>query len=121
MPLASDERGQPVQVLAGVAGNLAHLGQVYAVGLRDVEDVGIAEAKQDALVLLGDVLLGFLVLLAANANDGGKDADAFLSGLHAAAKVLPCPEPGNAGCGRHLPRNLQHVSESCSCESGSWR
>ena len=62
-----------------------NLRQVYAVGLRDVEDVGIAEAEQDAGVLLGDVLFGFFVLLAANANDGGEDANALGSGIHGAA------------------------------------
>jgi hypothetical protein len=59
-------------------------GKVYAVGLRDIEDVGIAEAEQYArVVLLGDVLLGFLVLLATNADNRGKDANAFGSCIDA--------------------------------------
>ena len=68
--------------------------------------------NKSAGVLLGDVLLGFLVLLALHADNGGKDADAFGSRIHGAAKVLPRPKPGNAGCGGHLPRNLQHVPKA---------
>jgi len=52
-------------------------------GLRHVEHVSIAEAEQHARVLLGDVLFGFLVLLAANADDGSKDANALDSSVHA--------------------------------------
>ena len=98
-----------------------HLRKVNAAGLRDVEDVGIAETEQGAGVLLGDVLLGFLVLLAANAHDGGKDANALGSGIHAAAQVLPRPEPGHAGGGRHLPRDLQHVSKAVVVEAAHGR
>jgi hypothetical protein len=68
-------------------------GKSTPFGLRHVEDIGVAEAKQDAGVLLGDVLLGFLVLLAANADDGGKNANAFLALLHAAAKFFHVQKP----------------------------
>ena len=60
--LPLDERNKTVAVLAHVAVDLAHGGKLCAVGLRHIEDVGIAEANQNAGVLLGDVLLGFLVL-----------------------------------------------------------
>ena len=66
----------------GSPADLVRVGKVYAVRLRHIEDVGVPKAKQYALVLLGDVLLGFLVLLAANADHPGKDADAFGSGVH---------------------------------------
>lgn len=52
---------------------MLRLRQVYAFSLRHVEHVGVTEAKQDALVLLSDVLLRNLVFLAANTNDGSKD------------------------------------------------
>jgi hypothetical protein len=52
-----------------------HGGQVYAIGLRNVEDVSVAELQQNPLILLGDVRLRFGVLLAARANDRGKNAD----------------------------------------------
>lgn len=109
---ARKECGQPLDVLAGVASDLPQGRKFYPIGLRNIEDVGISESQQDALILLGNVLIGFGVLLPAHANDGGKDADAFLSGPHAAAKILPRPKSGNAGSGRHLPRNLQHVAEA---------
>ncbi len=70
--------------------DLAQLGKLCAFGLRHIEDIGGAEPNQNARVLLGDVLLGFLVLLAANADDGSKNADAFLALLHLAAKLVPC-------------------------------
>ena len=63
------------------------------------------------------VLLGFLVLLAANADDGGKNANAFGTGVHAASEVLPRPESSNAGRSRHLPRNLQHVPKAVIVEA----
>ncbi len=72
---AFEERGQAVDVLAGVARDFVHGGQVYAIGLRNVEDVSVAELQQNPLILLGDVRLRFGVLLAARANDRGKNAD----------------------------------------------
>jgi len=50
------ERGQPVDVLAGVAGNCPQGGQVYAVRLRNIEDVGVAKAKQPKQLPTGDQL-----------------------------------------------------------------
>src|SRR6185312_7857808 len=55
-------------VLAGVATHFVHGGQVYAVGLRNIEDVGITESKQYSLILLGNVLTGFGVPLPAHAE-----------------------------------------------------
>jgi hypothetical protein len=104
--LRLEERGQAVDVLAGVSRDLVDFRQVNTVGLRHVEDVGIAESEQGAGVLLGNVLLGFFVFLAANAEDGSEDANALSSGVHAATEVLPRPEPGDAGSRRHLPCNL---------------
>jgi hypothetical protein len=95
--LVSEEGRETVDALAGVAGNFAQLRQVYAVGLRYVEDVGIAETKQGAGVLLGDVLFGFLVLLATDADDRSKNADALRPCIDGTAKVLPRPKPCNAG------------------------
>ena len=53
-------------------------------------------------ILLGDVPLRLLSLLAANADDGSENADTFLPCVHTASEILPRPEPGDAGCGRHL-------------------
>jgi hypothetical protein len=108
---------QPLDVLAGIAGDFLQCRNVYPRGLRNIEDVGISESEQDALVLLGDVLLRFGVLLAANADDRGKDADALLSCLHGTSKVLPCPEPSYARGGWHLSRDLQDIPERIRMEA----
>ena len=74
-----------------------HGGKLRALRLVYIEDVGIAEPDDLARVLFGDVLFGLGIGLAYNADDRGKNADALLTFFHAAAKVLPLPEPGNAG------------------------
>jgi UPF0716 family protein affecting phage T7 exclusion len=71
---AVEECSQTVDVLTGVARDFVHDWQVYPIGLRNIEDVSISESQLNPLVLLGDLLLRFGVLLAANADDGGKDA-----------------------------------------------
>ncbi len=53
-----------------------------------------------------------LSFLRLHANNRGKDADSFGSCIDGAAKVLPRPKPGNAGCRGHLPRNLQHIPKA---------
>ena len=61
--------------------------------------------------------VGFAVLLAANADDGGKNANALAPAVDGASKVLPRPETCNAGGGGHLPRNLQHVAKAVVVEA----
>ena len=47
--LALDEGNETVAVLADVAADISRMvGKLCAVGLRDIEDVGIAEANQNA-------------------------------------------------------------------------
>ena len=97
--LTLDERNETVVVLAYVAVHLAHGGKLDAFGLLHIEYIGIPKANKDAGVLLGDVLLGFCVWLALDADDGSKNADALLALLHAAAKLVPCIHARNArGC-----------------------
>ena len=115
--LGFDERNETVAVLANRAAHLPHGGKLCAFGLRHIEDVGIAESNKNAGVLLGDVLFGFLVLLALDADDGSENANPFLAFLHLAAKLVPCVQSSNAGCGRPLPRNLQNVSKAVVVES----
>jgi len=62
--------------------------------------------------LFCDVLVGFLVLLALDADDGGKNPNPFLAFLHLPAKLVPCVQSSNAGCVRSLPCDLQNVSEA---------
>ena len=67
--------------------------------------------------LLVIVFVGFLVLLALDADDGGKYPDASLPLHHLPAKLVPCVESSNAGCGRPLPRDLHNVPEAVVVES----
>ena len=115
MPL--DERQQTVAVLAHVAANLAHGWKFRAVGLADIEDIGRTKPNQDRAVLFGDVLLGFFLRFARDANDGSEDADAFLAFLHPAAKLVPCPHSGNSGRVRLLPCDFKDVPEAVIVES----
>jgi hypothetical protein len=64
-------------------------GKLLAFGLAHVEDVGRPEANDNALILSADVLLGLLALLAPNADHRGQNADAALSLLDLAAKLVP--------------------------------
>lgn len=45
------KRAQPFQVLSGIARDFAYLGQIYAVGPRNIEDIDVAESKQGTFVL----------------------------------------------------------------------
>src|SRR5260370_38583879 len=87
--LTINEGKQTVVALAHVAIDFADRGKIDAFGLLHVEDMGIAEANKDAGILLRNVLLGFLIGLALDADDGTQDPDAFLALLHAAAKLVP--------------------------------
>jgi hypothetical protein len=105
-----DECEETGAVLSDIVAHLLHGGKC-ALGLRQIKDVGIAKADENARVLLGDVLLGLLVLLALDADDGGEDTDATLPLLDLPAKLVPCIHSGNAGCIRPLPCDLQDVPE----------
>jgi len=63
------------------------------------------------LILGADVLLCLWVFLPANADDRGKDADAALSLLYLAAKLVPRIQSSNAGCVWPLPGDLKDVAE----------
>ena len=101
--LRRDERNQAVTVLAYIPRHLPHLGKLCALGLRSIEDVDVAETNQNTGVLLGDVLLGVLVLLALDADDGGQNPNALLPLLHLPAELVPCVQASNPGGGRSLP------------------
>jgi hypothetical protein len=72
------KRHETVAVLSDLAAHLPHRGKLRALGLQDIEDVGVAEANQDAGVLPGDVLLGLCARLALDADDGSNDVDAVI-------------------------------------------
>jgi hypothetical protein len=86
--LTLDKRNETVVVLAYIAVHFAHHGKLDAFGLLHIEHIGIAKANKDAGVLLGDVLLGVLIFLALDADDGSKDADTAFALLHLAAKLV---------------------------------
>ena len=50
-----------------------------SIGLAHIEDIRRTKADEYGLILLGDVLLGLAVLLLANPDHRGENADAFLS------------------------------------------
>ena len=106
----STRRSRYSPALAGDA--LGEFGKLRAFGLAHIEDIGGAESNQNGLILRADVLLGFLVLLAANADHGSENADAVLALLDLAAKLVPRIEASNAGCVRLLPCNLQNVAKA---------
>src|SRR5271168_4660925 len=83
--LCLDERKQAIAILAHIAVDLAHRRKFRAFGLAYIEDIGRTKPYQDGNILPGDVLLGLFLGFALHANDGGKDADAMLALLHAAA------------------------------------
>src|ERR1035441_7817338 len=64
------------------------------------------------MILCADVLLGLFILLALDANNWSKNADAALSLLDSPFKLVPRIQASNAGCIRLLPRNLQNVAET---------
>ena len=115
--LGVNEGNEAVAVLANGAADLPHSGKLCTLGLLHVKDVGIAKAQQSAGVLLGDVLLGFLVPLALETDDGRENPNPLLAFLHLPSKLVPCVQASNAGCGGSLPRNLQDVAEAVVVES----
>ena len=116
--LGDDEVDQAFAVLAYFALDaLCEVGKLCAFGLAHIEDVDGTESDEYGLILLGDVLLGFAVLLLAGADHRGKDADALLPLHHLAAKLVPRIQPCNAGCVRLLPCDLEDVAEAVVMES----
>ena len=103
---------QAVAILAHIACDLAHLRKLCAFGLRNIEDVSIAEADEHRTVLFGDVLFGFFLWLPAYADDGRQNADTALAFLHLAAKLVPRIQAGHARCVWLLPCDLQNVAEA---------
>src|ERR1700722_2747504 len=101
-----------IAVPSHVPGNLVHGRNLRAFGLQNIEDIGRTEPNQYRRVLLGNVFLGFLILLPANANNRSEDADALLAFLYAAAKSFPLPESGNPRCVRLLPCDFEDVSKA---------
>ena len=102
-----------------------HGGQIHAVGLGNVEDVGIAEiqARTRGSFCLVMSFLGFLVLLAFHAHHRREDADSLgFSGVDVAAKVLPCVQKPATRVAVGLCRgNLQHVAEAVSVKAAHGR
>src|SRR6266851_3306759 len=110
--LTFDERKQTIVVLSHVAIDFAHRGKIDAFGLLHVEDIAIPKANKDAGILLRNVLLGFLIGLALDTDDGSQNADAFLSLLHAAAKLVPRIHARNSGSRRALPGDFEDVAKA---------
>ncbi|MBB5345230.1 hypothetical protein HDF10_003221 [Edaphobacter lichenicola] len=103
---------ETVAVLAHVAVYLVHGGKLRTLSLRDIEDVGITESNQNGFVLVGRVFLGFLLCLAANADDGSKNANTLLSLPHFAAKLVPCVQTRNARCVRPLSCDFEDIAKA---------
>jgi hypothetical protein len=111
--LSDHKINQPLPVLAYAARDLfGQFGKFLAFGLAHVEHIRITEPNQHGLILSEDLLLGFFVLLAANANHGGEDADSALSLLDLAAKLVPGGQSGDAGCVWILQCDLKNVAKA---------
>ena len=116
--LGDGEVDQPFAELANLSpGALGECGKLGPFGLRHVEHVDGAESDQYGLVLLGDVLVGFGVLLLAGSNHRSKDADALLSLHDLAAKLVPRIQPCDAGCVWALPCDFEDVPEAVVMET----
>src|SRR5580698_6398017 len=83
--LLLDKGEKAVAILARIPAHLAQDWKLRAFGLRDIKDVRIAKANENAGVLASNVLFGLLVLLTLDADDGSENADTLLSLLHLAA------------------------------------
>ena len=95
--------------IAGYA--LRQLGKVFAFGLGDIENIGRAEPNQCGLILGADILLGLCIFLPANADDRSKYADAALSLLYLAAKLVPRIQASDAGRVWPLSGDLKDVAK----------
>jgi hypothetical protein len=67
---------------------------------------------ENACVLFGDVLLGFLGLLVLDADDGHEDMHALLALLHAATKLVPCAHASHTRGVRLLPRDFENAAKA---------
>src|ERR1035441_5524879 len=63
------------------------------------------------MILCAYILLGLFILLALDAYNRSKNADAALSLLDSPFKLVPRIQASDAGCIRLLPCNLQYVAE----------
>ena len=112
------EKGnQPITVAAHFAADgVLQLRQVYAFGLRVIEDINGAEAHQHGLRLAVGFHFG-LVFPAPVAGDRSENLDALLAPLHKPAQFFPRAESRYArGC-RALTGDLQNVAERVVVEA----
>src|ERR1700761_6877803 len=110
--LRDDEVDQPFAVLAYFTlYPLLQFGKLGSARLLHIEDMGRSESDQHRLILLGNILLGFAVLLPANADHRSEDAYALLAFVDPAAKLVPCVHPGYSGCRRPLSRDFEDISK----------
>jgi hypothetical protein len=98
-------------VLAGEAD--ADLGEVLAVGLREVEDRYRLEAPDDTCRLV----VACCVLGVGLVDHRGEDPDALLALAHEAVKVAPCVVAGDAGGVGSLRHDEQRVVEAVVVEA----
>lgn len=84
--LPLDKGDEAVAILAYITADLAQFRKLCTVSLRDIEDIGRTEANQYRLILLGDILVGLFLLLAANSDDGSEDTDTCLSSASVTAR-----------------------------------
>jgi hypothetical protein len=80
--------------------------------------IGRTKADQYGLFLLGNVLFGYLVLLAAIPNHGSQDADALQLLDDLAAKLVSPIHPSDAGGVGLLSRDFENVPKSVAMETG---
>ena len=74
--------------------------------------MGRSESDQHRLILLGNVLLGFAVLLPANADHRSENAYALLAFVDPAAKLVPCVHPGYSGRRTSQSRGFENAAKA---------
>src|SRR5262249_9439932 len=109
--LSIDEFNQAVTVSSCIATDTRVFGQLRAFSLGDIEDISRTKTNQHRNILAGEIFLGFLLSLALVANDRSENANAFLTLLHSAAKLVPCVESSDVRCVWLLACDFEDVAE----------
>jgi hypothetical protein len=102
-----------LEALGDIGGRFSCLrGNLFDGVFRLLQIQQRTEAYQYRDILLGDVLLCLGILLTLDAEHGRENLNALLAFLHAAAKLVPRIQSGNASCVGLLACNLQDVSKA---------
>ena len=101
--LSNNKIHKAVAVLSGAAGDTLEAWKLRPFGLARTGAIGGPESNQDGLILSANVLLGFLALLPTNPDHGSENADAPLTLLDIAAKLVPRKEAATRVASLVLP------------------